>query len=109
MFDESLNKGRSGCERISEEEFEYHSRVTTRQEIRKLATSEAYEQHAAARGNDLAQWNWQARDKQDGIFPPNEEDVKLPGNDEVEEIFRPEHLEGEFLKADEELARLKRA
>ena len=70
--------GLLGCERITQEEFEYQTKVLTKQSIRQLVTSDAYERLMAVKGNDPANWNWQLHDKQEGYFPTNEED-KLDG------------------------------
>lgn len=66
--------GLLGCERITQEEFEYQTKVLSKQNIRQLVTSEAYERLMAVKGNDPANWNWQLHDKQEGYFPTNEED-----------------------------------
>ena len=66
----------------------------TREQIRKLVTSETYEKIMGAKGNDLAKWNWQLNDKQDGIFPTNEEESTA-------DIVMPEdELENKILKID---------
>lgn len=67
-------RGQGGCERITEEEFEYQAKVLSKQSIRQLVTSEAYERLMAVKGTDPANWNWQLHDKQEGYFPTNEED-----------------------------------
>lgn len=74
----SSRGGLLGCERITEEEFEYQTKVLSKQSIRQLVTSETYERVMAVKGNDPANWNWQLHDKQEGYFPTNEED-KLEG------------------------------
>lgn len=60
------------CERITEEEFDYQTSVTTRKEILKLVQSDAYKRAMRQKGSDAAAWNWQLYDKAQGIFP-NEE------------------------------------
>lgn len=73
------------CERISQEEFEYETAVTSRKEIVKLVNSEEYKAAMKEKGADLSLWNWQVYDKAQGIFPGDE-----PKDDEdfdlVEEI-----------------------
>lgn len=106
MFDEFLNKNQAGCERITEEEFEFQARILTKQEIRKLVTSPAYERVLAAKGKDPANWNWQLHDKQEGFFPTNEEEVK---DGDADLLAAPNALEKSFFKIDEDLKREGRA
>lgn len=88
------------CEKITNEEFEHQTRVTTRQEIRKLTTSEQYQRLMAAKGADPAKWNWQLNDKQEGFFPVGQEELK---DNEVltEEDFAV--LEKQLIKIEEDL------
>lgn len=65
------------------EEYDFQTRVTTRQEIRKLVNSKEYQRMMALKGGaDTGKWNWQVADKQEGFFPM--------GSDEGEENKSPE-------------------
>jgi len=87
-------------EKISAEEYEHQARVTTRQEIRKLITSEQYQRLMAAKGSDPSKWNWQIHDKQEGFFPVDSDELK--GNESLtEEDFLT--LEKQLLKIEEDL------
>jgi len=46
------------CEKISEEEYDFQSRVLTKQEIRRLVNSDVYKRLLEVKGNDPANWNW---------------------------------------------------
>ncbi len=59
------------CERITPEEFEYQSMVLTKREVNKLVNSDGYQLFAQIKGNNPADWNWQIRDRQLGIYPPS--------------------------------------
>ena len=37
--------------------------------MHKLVSSGDYKKHAAKRGNDAANWNWQSQEKADGFYP----------------------------------------
>lgn len=60
---------RHQCEQIGVEEFERQARAATKKEVSKLVASQAYQKHAAARGKEAANWNWQLYDKSQGIYP----------------------------------------
>lgn len=62
----------SRCEQISKEEYNYQSSVVTRNEIMKLVHSEDYKDHMQAKGGELENWNWQANDRKNGIYPLQE-------------------------------------
>ena len=109
MFDERLNKGRSACERVTEEEFEFQARVNTRQEIRKLVTSTKYEALLAAKGKELAEWNWQLHDKLEGYFPNNDEEQKVAGQQSNGQYERVNQLEKQLIKIDEDIRRESKA
>jgi hypothetical protein len=71
---ESVSKGAGGCARITEEEFEFQSKVLTKEALRELVNLDAYERLMAVKGTDPANWNWQLHDKAEGYFPTNEEE-----------------------------------
>jgi hypothetical protein len=71
---ESVSKGVGGCARITEEEFEFQSKVLTKEAVRELVNLDAYERLMAVKGTDPANWNWQLHDKAEGYFPTNEEE-----------------------------------
>jgi hypothetical protein len=71
---ESVSKGAGGCARITEEEFEFQSKVLTKEAVRELVNLDAYERLMAVKGTDPANWNWQLHDKAEGYFPTNEEE-----------------------------------
>ena len=56
---EEVNEGpQVSCEKISEEEYDFQSRVLTKQEIRRLVNSDVYKRLLEVNGNDPANWNW---------------------------------------------------
>lgn len=74
-----------GCEKITEEDYEYQTKVHTKQEIRRLVNSETYDRLMRVKGSDPNNWNWQLHDKSEGFFPTND-DEKFEGagaNDRV--------------------------
>lgn len=62
------------CEKISEEDYDFQSRVLTKQEIRRLVNSDTYKRLLEVKGKDPANWNWQIQDKAQGFFPMDEDD-----------------------------------
>jgi hypothetical protein len=71
---EDENAVKTSCEKVPEDEYDFQSRVLTKQEIRHLVKSEAYKRLMEAKGRDPANWNWQVQDKSQGFFPMAEED-----------------------------------
>ena len=72
--DEDPNAVKNSAEKITEEEYDFQSRVLTKQEIRHLVNSDAYKRLMEAKGNDPVNWNWQLHDKSQGFFPMTEDD-----------------------------------
>ena len=52
------NHAKNSLERITEEEYDFQSRVITKQEIRNLVNSDVYKRLAEVKGRDPANWNW---------------------------------------------------
>ena len=96
------------CQRITEEEFEFQAKVLTKESIRHLVSSDAYERVMAVKGNDPANWNWQLHDKQEGYFPTNEED-KFEGAGASERAIDDFELHKQIAKVDEDLKKEARA
>jgi len=71
---EDDNAVKDSCEKITEEQYDFQSRVLTKQEIRRLVNSDAYKRLMEARGADPTNWNWQLHDKSQGFFPMTEDD-----------------------------------
>ena len=92
------------CEKITEEEFEFQSRVITRQEIRTLVSSKKYSELVATKGTqDIGKWNWQVAEKQEGYFPKLDEELKQ-GNEHSQVTFEEKlQLEQQLIQVDQEL------
>lgn len=71
---EDENAVKNACEKIAEDDYDFQSRVITKQEIRHLVSSEPYKRLMEVKGRDPANWNWQVQDKSQGFFPMGEED-----------------------------------
>lgn len=71
LLAEEGNETRHQCEQIGGKEYERQAKATTKKEVAKLVASQAYQKHAATRGNDAANWNWQLYDKAQGIYQDN--------------------------------------
>lgn len=100
--------GHLGSEKITEEEFEYQAKVLSKQSVRQLVTSEAYERLMTVKGTDPANWNWQLHDKQEGFFPTNEDDKldgAFPNNCGADEF----NLDKQLSKVEEDLKKEARA
>ncbi len=105
---ESVSKGAGGCARITEEEFEFQSKVLTKEAVRELVNLDAYERLMAVKGTDPANWNWQLHDKAEGYFPTNEEE-KFEGagvNERANDDFQ---LDKQLAKVDDDLKKEARA
>ncbi len=52
-----------------------------------MINSEAYKRAAETKGSNLEEWNWQAKERQMGILPKNEEDAQIQddGNFDVDQ------------------------
>lgn len=62
---EKSKKAANSVVKISKDFFLYQSTEITRKEINKLHASEEFKSHASTRGDNVAEWNWQARLKPD--------------------------------------------
>ena len=71
---EDENAVKNSCEIIPEDDYDFQSRVLTKQEIRHLVSSEQYKRLLEVKGRDPANWNWQVQDKSQGFFPMGEEE-----------------------------------
>ena len=80
-----MDKHAHACERITEEEFDYQSTMTSKKEILKLVNSQDYQRMMREKGANIAAWNWQAYDRAQGILP-NEEEKAAKDFDLAEEI-----------------------
>lgn len=70
------------CEKVSLEEYDYQSTVLTRQEVNKLINSEAYKQAFKAKGANIEEWNWQAKDRSNGILPKPDAETQLSSEED---------------------------
>lgn len=73
----------NACEKITEEEFDYQSHVTTRKEIGKLVNSQAYKDAIAKKGVKTSAWNWQSYDRDQGLIA--NEEAKIVDDFNLEE------------------------
>lgn len=87
---------RHQCERISLKEFEQQAKNYSRSQVHKLVSSDKYQSHAASRGKDVANWNWQSQEKADGFYPD------IPSNDSNGPLTKQDlkNLEQELVQID---------